>query len=603
MLDWILKLISLIYPMAKRGLKKFNGGIFPKSHKDLSNHHPIVKTIMPKELALPLKQHIGIAVEPLVVVGEKVLKNQLIANTEDTSLHAPIHAPTSGTISAIEQRQLPHSSGLTGLCIIITTDGLELEIENALKIPNKVPTEPNTLKNIIYKAGIVGMGGAGFPTFAKIPNEKNKVKTIIINGAECEPFITCDDLIMQTYAKQIISGANIVANALGCNKIICGIEDNKQQAIKKMRQAVNNEKITIKSIPTIYPIGGEKQLIQEILGIEIPAGSHALNSGILVMNVSTVRAIYQAVIEGKPLTSRIVTISGTGLKKPYNTEAMLGTAFIDLIKFAKPKMKLNYRLIQGGPMMGFEVQTNQVPITKTTNCILANTPQKKTATMPCIRCGECMDACPINLLPQQLYWYSKSQEFEKTEKLNLFDCIECGCCSYVCPSNIPLVQYYRFAKAEVKKNKSEQKATSLAKLRYENKLARQEKLKVEKANRLKAKKEAIKQKSLADKDKNITATSSTPPMSAREKALAAAKKRTQQANQITPDKASPAKATPTKAATTAIAAAKKRAALKKIKQQTPNKDTIEDSKPDNRKKAIEAEKKRAALIKTKKSQE
>lgn len=594
MLNSLLNIIYYVFPMAKRSFKKFHGGIFPADHKELSSRHPITLTAIPKELVLPLRQHIGIEVEPLVKVGDKVLKNQKIADTEDNNLHAPIHAPTSGVIKAIEKRQLPHVSGLGGLCIIIETDGLDTEFNNPLQLDRTEPNSPILLKDIIYKAGIVGMGGAGFPTFAKLPNEKGKVKTLIINGAECEPFITCDDLLMQNYSAQIISGANIVANALDCQQVICAIEDNKQQAIKKMCQEVDNDKISIKSIPTIYPMGGEKQLIKELLDIEIPAGSHALNSGILVMNVSTVRAIHQAVINGKPLTSRLVTISGLGVNKPYNTEAMLGTAFNDLVKIANPKTELNYPLIQGGPMMGFEVPNNQVPIIKTTNCILANPPEQKAATMPCIRCGECMDACPVNLLPQQLYWHSKSHEFEKTGTLNLFDCIECGCCSFVCPSNIPLVQYYRFAKSAVKKQKIEQEATDLAKLRHENRQAREEKLKAEKSARLKAKKEDIKQKALETKanktDDTENQTLVNKPLSARDKALAtAAKRKAGKVAETAKNDVPKEKLTPREAA---LAAAAKRKASKTA--ETTNNETPKE-KLSPREVALNAAKKRKEI--------
>ena len=637
----LLKIISYFYPAAKRGLKKFHGGIFPTYNKELSNRHPLTLSNIPSELVLPLKQHIGIEVNPLVKVGEKVLKNQLIANAEDKQLHAPIHSPTSGIIKAIEKRQLPHVSGLGGLCIVIATDGFDTEFPNPLHIDgDKLADKPNSpilLKDIIYKAGIVGMGGAGFPTFAKLPAEKGMVKTLIVNGAECEPFITCDDLLMQSYPLQILSGAEIVASALGCEKVICGIEDNKKQAIKKMQLATKQTKIDaeleIIAISTIYPMGGEKQLIKEVLNVEIPAGTHAINQGILVMNVSTLRAIHQAVINGKPLTSRLVTVSGLGIDAPYNTEAMLGTSFSDLVNVAKPKTKLNYPLIQGGPMMGFEVPNNDVPIIKTTNCILANPPEQKAGTMPCIRCGECMDACPMNLLPQQLYWHSRSHELEKTEKLNLFDCIECGCCSFVCPSNIPLVQYYRYAKSEVKKQKIEQEATDLAKLRHENKQAREEKLKAEKTAKIKAKKEAIKQKALnavqtkpTEPDTNAT---DNKPMSARDKALsAAAKRKAAKAEMQTATTEKPTKKLSPRDA--ALAAAAKRKAMKVVKSETQTKNITKEEKTkkqtvakkspkqaaddatkkqksttqkDPRQSAVDAARKRAELRKSKKQTE
>ncbi len=567
MLNSLLKLIAKIYPEAKKGLKRFHGGIFPKTYKELSNRTFIANSIIPKELVLPLKQHAGIEVEAIVKVGDKVKKNQLLADTRTKDLHAPIHAPTSGTIIAIEQRQLPHSSGFTGLCIVIQTDGINSEIINSLGVDGTVPNTPLELKNIIYKAGIVGMGGAGFPTFAKIPDEKGLIKTLIINGAECEPFITCDDVLMQNYAPFIITGANIVAIALGCKEIICAIEDNKPQAIKQMLQeSAKYSAIKVQSIASVYPMGGEKQLIKEIVNLEIPAGTHAINSGVLVINVATIRAIEQAVIAGKPLTSRIVTVAGLSLTNSYNIEAMLGTSFNELIDIAKPKTPINYQLIQGGPMMGFKVPNNKVPVTKVTNCILANPPEETTGTMPCIRCGECMDVCPVNLLPQQLYWHAKSQELEKTEKLNLFDCIECGSCSFVCPSNIPLVQYYRFAKSEIKKIRIEQKNIERAKMRHENKQAREKRLQEEKTARLKAKKEAIKLKAQQDKGKdNIKPNVRQAGMSAREKAIAMAKKRMAGANTTN----NPRQA--------ALEAARKRAALKKATQNNEQQTTQQKS--------------------------
>ena len=596
-----LKLLSYIYPAAKRGIKKFHGGIFPKYNKELSNRHPLTLSNIPAELVLPLKQHIGVEVEPLVKVGDKVLKNQLIADAEDKQLRAPIHSPTSGVIKAIENRQLPHASGLGGMCIVIKTDGFDTEFLNPLQLNGEKPSSPALLKDIIYRAGIVGMGGAGFPTFAKLPNEKGKITTLIINGAECEPFITCDDLLMQSYPLQILSGAEIVASALGCKQVICGIEDNKQQAIKKMQQAVKQldieDNLEIRSIPTIYPMGGDKQLIKEILNIEVTAGIPASKQGILVMNVSTMRAIHQAVINGKPLTSRLVTVSGLGIKSPYNTEAMLGTSFTDLVKVAEPKTELNYPLIQGGPMMGFEVPNNDVPIVKTTNCVLANPPEQKAGTMPCIRCGECMDACPVNLLPQQLYWHSRSHEFEKTEELNLFDCIECGSCSFVCPSNIPLVQYYRYAKSEVRKQKVEQEATDIAKLRHENKLAREEKQKAEKAAKLQAKKDAIKKKALeAQSEEKPAASSDTAKsMSARDKALAAAAKRKAAKAENTTEEPPKEKFSPREAA---LAAAAKRKAVKTAKANVITEEPVKE-KHSPREAALAAAAKRKRAIPTK----
>lgn len=565
-LSSLIQKIAPIYPQAKRWLHRFNGGVFPQYRKELSSRQPIRSPIIPERLVMPLQQQVGQTAELLVKIGDKVKKNQLIArSSKDASkaLVVPIHAPTSGTIEEIANTTLPHPSGLEDIAIIIKPDHLDESIENALQVSGKTPDTPEQLKEILLKAGIVGMGGAGFPTYAKLPKEPGRVHTLIINGAECEPFITCDDLLMQTEARAIIQGALITSNALGSNKVLCGIESNKPAAIKAMKEAAQNTVIEVIEVQSVYPMGGQKQLTQELTGIEMPNNAHAIDIGLLMMNVATLAAIYKAVTVGEPLTSRLVSVTGLGLAEPFNIRALIGTPFDTLAKAAKPKTELNYPLIMGGPMMGFSVQNNQVPVIKTTNCILANPPEPTEMQMPCIRCGECMNACPINLLPQQMYWHSQAHEFDKVEKLNVFDCIECGCCSYVCPSHIPLVQYYRHAKSEIKEIHAEEKAVALAKERHEFKLARIEREKQEREARLKAKKEAVK--------KQATQTSTDIPSS---------------------------KQTASNAAAAAKAAAAKRAAAKNATKNNDNVSTEPEKTDDNipaaRRKAIEAAKQAAS---------
>jgi len=507
-LSSLIQKIAPIYPQAKRWLHRFNGGVFPQYRKELSSRQPIRKPIIPERLIMPLQQQVGQPAELLVKVGDKVKKNQLIARSSkdaNKALVVPIHAPTSGVVKEIANYTLPHPSGLEDIAIIIEPDYLDEALENVLQVSGKTPDTPQQLKDILLKAGIVGMGGAGFPTYAKLPKEQAKIHTLLINGAECEPFITCDDLLMQTEADAIIQGALITAKALGSTKILCGIESNKPAAIKAMKSAAQDTIIEIIEVQSVYPMGGQKQLTQELTGIEMPHKAHAVDIGLLMMNVATLAAIYKAVTLGEPLTSRLVSVTGLGLAKPFNIRALIGTPFDTLANAAEPKTELNYPLVMGGPMMGFAVQNNQVPVIKTTNCILANPPEPTEMQMPCIRCGECMDACPINLLPQQMYWHSQAHEFDKVEKLNVFDCIECGCCSYVCPSHIPLVQYYRHAKSEIKEIHAEEKAVALAKERHEFKLARIEREKQEREARLKAKKDAVK--------KQATQTSTDKPSS------------------------------------------------------------------------------------------
>ncbi len=597
----IINKISPLYPQAKRWLHRFNGGVFPSYHKELSASQPVRPNFIPEKLVIPLQQQVGLTAELVVEIGEHVKKNQLIARSTkdaDKALVVPVHAPTSGTIASIEKHILPHPSGLNDLAIILKPDHKDEMIENVLGVSGEVPESPDALKKIILDAGIVGMGGAGFPTYAKIPKQTGKIHTLLINGAECEPFITCDDMLMQHEAESIVQGALITAKALGSEKVICGIESNKPSAIRAMRQAAKDSLVDIVEVQTVYPMGSQKQLTQELTGLEIPHKSHAVDQGLLMMNVATLSSIFYAVTKGQPLTSRMVSVTGLGLNEPFNINALIGTPFIELANLASPKVDINYPLVMGGPMMGFSVHSNQVPVIKTTNCVLANPPEPVEMQMPCIRCGECMDACPVNLLPQQMYWHSQSREFDKVEKLNIFDCIECGCCSYVCPSQIPLVQYYRNAKSEIREIQTEEKAVELAKQRHEFKLARIEREKQEREARLKAKKDAVKKQALAAKDKaedkpKPAASAKAGAAAAAARAKAAAAKRAASEAGTQSDKPKSAKSA---AQNAAMAAAKKRAAMKAVetKQEAPQTEKATDPKSKAKAAAMAAAKKRAA---------
>lgn len=586
----IASIIAPIYPQAKRWLHTFNGGVFPAYNKELSSRQPIRESIIPSRLIMPLQQQVGLPAELLVKVGDKVKKNQLIArSSKDASkaLIVPIHAPTSGVISAIENVTLPHPSGLEDIAIIITPDHLNETLENVLKVSGQPPETPQELKEILLNAGIIGMGGAGFPTYAKLPAEKSKIHTLMINGAECEPFITCDDLLMQTEADSIIQGALITAHALGSTKILCGIETNKPTAIQAMKEAAKGTIVEIIAVQSVYPMGGQKQLTQELTGIEMPHKSHAVDLGMLMMNVATFTAIHKAVTLGEPLTSRLVSVTGMGFDAPFNIRALIGTPFEELAQEAKPKTALNYPLLMGGPMMGVAVKSNQVPVLKTTNCILGNPPEPTEMQMPCIRCGQCMDACPVNLLPQQMYWHSQAHEFDKVEKLNIFDCIECGCCSYVCPSHIPLVQYYRNAKSEIKEIHAQEKATELAKQRHEFRLARIEREKQEREARLNAKKAAVKKQAATNEtggktsDSNGAYNSDKPKASDAAAARAAAAKRAAAKNGSTSGSAE-----------NTIPAARRKA-IEAAKQETEKADGVQNPKEAAKNAAMLAAKKRA----------
>lgn len=585
--ETLIRGLAHLYPMAKRWLKRFPGGVYPQYKKELSARHPLHESILPDELILPLQQHVGVPAIPTVKVGERVRKFQQIAKPAP-GLSVPVHAPTSGTVKAIEKRPLPHPSGLPDWCIVLEPDGQDEAGEMPVAI--ETPACPASLKEMILQAGIVGMGGAGFPSWRKLPTKQGQIHTLLINGAECEPYITCDDLLMQTRPHDIIQGALKVAECIGANRIIVGIEDNKPSALKAMRAAAEGTGVEIQAVPTVYPMGGQKQLTEQLTGIEVPAKAHAVDVGLLMFNVATAAAIYRAAEYHEPLVSRLVTVSGEGLAEPMNIEALLGTPFEALANVAKPKQPLDYPLIMGGPMMGHEVVSTHVPVIKTTNCILANPPQPVTPAMPCIRCGECMDACPVNLLPQQMYWHAHAHEWDKVEKLHLFDCIECGCCSFVCPSHIPLVQYYRHAKGEIRKLREEQAFQEHARRRHEAHLARLEREKAEKEARLKAKKEAVKKQAAQS-----TPSGDAQPagLSARERAIAAAKARA--AKESSPTAADDAAAKRKAAAE----AARKRAAAK---QKTDTSDKPAPQSPEEKRKAaMEAAKRRAEALKAQKA--
>jgi len=587
--------LSHFLPIAKHWLYKFHGGIFPDYHKDLALRQPLRQGYMPKKLILPLQQHMGEPATPCVEVGERVLKYQIIAQAL-VPRSVPLHAPTSGKVVAIGPQPLPHASGLAELAIIIEPDSLDEAHPSPL---NQAPSPQHSsndpiaqFKATILNAGVVGMGGAGFPSYAKLPNQPGLVKHLIINGAECEPFITCDDMLMQTHPDQILAGAVALAQVFEIANIIFAIESNKPNAIKAVRQALTAyPNVQLTEVATVYPMGGQKQLIQELLDTEIPHNQHAIDMGIVMMNVATLRAIHHAINLGLPSISRFVTVSGHGLREPFNIETLIGTPFDELAMLAKPTSPINYPLIMGGPMMGVRLVNNHVPVIKTTNCILANPPEPTHQAMACIRCGECAEVCPINLLPQQLYWHAKAKEFDKAKDYKLFDCIECGCCAYVCPSHIPLVQYYRNAKAEIRDQQAQAKLADQAKQRHEARLARMERDKAEREAKLAAKKAAVK--AAATSQPSETATKPANPdaahtMSAREKAMAAAKARQAAAKPQTDPAPALAKAT-TPAATSAatesaatevstaedrrkaaMAAAKARAAAKKAQQESPD---------------------------------
>uniref|UniRef100_A6VVJ2 Ion-translocating oxidoreductase complex subunit C n=1 Tax=Marinomonas sp. (strain MWYL1) TaxID=400668 RepID=A6VVJ2_MARMS len=464
--------------MQTANIFSFHGGIHPPENKAQSLQLPLGRPSLPSELILPLGQHIGQSSRPLVKVGDKVLKGETIA-INNGFLSSFLHAPTSGTIAAIEERLIAHPSGLSDLCIILTPDGNETwtTLEPLNNWQNICKTD---VLAYLSEMGIIGMGGAGFPTQVKLQGaHKNPLTHFIINAAECEPYITADDMLIREKTLELVLGIEMLQHLVEADNVIIGIEDNKPTAIAALKTVLTqrNSKIQIAVVPTKYPSGGEKQLIQLLTGKEVPSGQYPADIGVLCQNVGTCVAVHDAITQGKPLISRFTTLTGDALKSPQNVEVLLGTPVEHLLEYADSEPKKLSRLIMGGPMMGYTLDSAAVPIVKTSNCILAASKKELPPPAPeqaCIRCGMCEQACPASLLPQQLLWFSKSQEFEKAEHHNLFDCIECGACSYVCPSSIPLVQYYRHTKSSIREAREANVKSDLAKQRFEARKARQE---------------------------------------------------------------------------------------------------------------------------------
>jgi len=483
-----------------RKIWDIHGGIHPAENKHQSLLNPIENAGIPAQLILPLAQHIGAPASPIVNVGDRVLKGQMIAEAKGF-VSAPVHAPTSGTIAAIESRVIPHPSGMSASCIVIDTDGKDEWIAHQ-GVEDYTRLSKLELVDRIRQAGIAGMGGAGFPAAVKLSTRDDKpIETLILNGTECEPYITADDILMRERAAEIIAGAEILRHIIKPNKeTLIGVEDNKPEGIAALKKAAEGTGIEIVVFPTKYPSGGEKQLIQILTGKEVPAGGLPSDVGIVCQNIGTATAIYRAIQFGEPLISRITTITGEACERPQNYEVLLGTPVQHLLNKSGFNKENCIRLIMGGPMMGYTLQDTAVPIVKTSNCILAPTVAELPPPPPaqaCIRCGMCAEACPVSLLPQQMYWFARAQEHEKLENHQLFDCIECGACSFVCPSNIPLVQYYRASKAEIRQAQQDKIKSERSKERFEARTARLEQEEAEKEAKRAARMEAAKAKAAA----------------------------------------------------------------------------------------------------------
>ncbi len=481
----------------RRQLWHFPGGLQLPDNKHQSTAGPIAPAPLPPRLILPLQQHIGAAPEVLVRPGERVLKGQLIARPKGY-VSAALHAPSSGRVTAIAEHPVPHPSGLSAPCIEIETDGLEHWAELPEPLPGFEQVDPAQLRERIRWAGLVGLGGAAFPSAVKLtPGPDQPIHTLILNGAECEPYITCDDMLMRERADQVIEGARVLLHILGARHCLIGVEDNKPEAIAALRRSIEataSDNLELVVVPTLYPSGGEKQLIRVLTGREVPSHGIPAQIGVVCHNVATAAAVADAVVRGRPLISRIVTLTGAGMAEPQNREVLIGTPADWLIGTCGGYSGALAELVLGGPMMGFALRTDRVPITKGANCLLATGAQEDPHPGPalaCIRCGACARVCPVSLLPQQLYWLTRARDFDRVQDYSLFDCIECGCCAYVCPSHIPLVQYYRFAKTEIWAQEQERRKADRARQRHEARLERLERLERERKARLRKRKEEL----------------------------------------------------------------------------------------------------------------
>ncbi|WP_079436468.1 electron transport complex subunit RsxC [Zoogloea sp. LCSB751] len=477
-----------------RFFKEPSWGVHPDDHKRPAADVPLRILPTPERVYMPLSQHVGGAARPIVVVGQQVLKGQLLADAQG-NISAPIHAPVSGTVFAIGDVTAPHASGLPFRAITIESDGQDRWIDTE-QVADPFALAPEEIARKAAAAGVVGLGGATFPSAVKFALGKRlKVETLIVNGGECEPYLSSDDRIMRDFADQVVDGVRLVMHAIGAKEALVGIEDNKPEAIAAMRKAAASfSEVKICPVPTRYPMGSDKQLIQTLTGKEVPSNARAAEVGVLVHNVSTCAAVHKAVRLGQPLVERIVTLNGGAIATPGNIYAPLGTLVADLLAFVGLKGD-PARLILGGPMMGTPLAHDRIPLVKGASGILAfNAAEAATPEAgPCIRCGTCADACPMGLLPMEMAAHIRVEDFEGAEGYALGDCISCGCCAYVCPSHIPLVQYFSYAKGELMAAERVKLRTDATKRLAEARSARIEREKQEKAEaaaRRKAEKDA-----------------------------------------------------------------------------------------------------------------
>ena len=451
-------------------LGKLHGGLRLPAHKRESTASPIRDVPVPSQLVLPIEQHVGGPAQPVIAVGDHVLKGQLIAEP-DGELGAPVHASSSGTVVAIEQRPVSRRHGETAPCIVIECDGNDEALPGAA-ITDYRKLAPAELQLRILDGGIVGLGGAVFPTAQKLMQARTcNIEYLILNGVECEPYISCDDALMRERAAEILSGAQVLMHALQVDVCFVVVESDKPEAIQRLGEVLaelDDERIVLKQVPTIYPSGGEDQLVQLVTNREVPSSGLPTDVGCVVQNVGTAAAVHDWVLRNEPLISRVTTVTGDGVQSPANLRARIGTTIENVVAHAGGYTDRATHMIIGGPMTGRSITTDEVPLVKASNCVLVLSELPDIAEeLPCIRCGDCAAVCPVQLQPQQLFWYTCADDEVKLRDYGLTDCIECGCCDLVCPSHIPLTADFRKAKGRMRELADEKARAERARMRFE----------------------------------------------------------------------------------------------------------------------------------------